>query len=1464
MALATRYLFQFHTISGRDVAIRIDEDGYSGAVLERNLGGSPTLRMDQNNCIQGTSLEIPAECIVEDEFADLYTSDPYKFYVTVTVDGSTAWRGFITPELYSAPWIDPPYDVLLTATDGLGELKMHTYAKLGRQTLEALLSTMLGATGLSMPLKFVSTLEGQGYNALGERTMDVAAANIISDLSIDLDYMEGQTYYDVLQAILTSLHATIRQYRGVWLLVRETDVQDTMTGGPLTVYDTSGTPYDVKEFGSMRTFAVWPVGRLNMEIVPAKNRVKVSSQNHYIDNFFQDPDMAAGTWGGDGTHYDSDGGCYGLEAGQYIEQDVTFPSNDSGTFVGDLDLTVRARQSDPAEAHKMLVAVSAQGLEPNTQTQKTYSLIESFSNPGTYTWAQGTGPATEFEIPAGVNNNSSDCKDYSLRIPFRQLCSYFLTYPPTRFTVKVYNNDSGTVFVHSAKLAATAGYDGMDTTVILGNGARGAAGTVEPAFADTYWTNHELLTFMQNSVFASWAPYQLVLNYLRSTALYAYVPTGEFLAKDYALSVANPRLRMKGKLNEPGLPSVFYETDQVYFLAESWSYDMIQEETDVSMISLPASSLEVVSIRETAWGEGGETDVSAVSVTPASFNIAKDDISFYYLAVNAGPGTSWEVTGIPEWLTFSQTSGTGSASVSFFASSNSGSARSATILIGGVPVNVNQAGVGSDYTLTVTVTPSDASVALKIDGTTTTYTPGMQVTPGSTVQVTVSKTGYATITDTFTMPEASVEKVYNLSQEIWATASWPGKVTASAQNVPVTISDPAGHGWILSWQQEGYRGYITGGSVTSGNATVYTYSIAGTGDAVVNLAVAANTGGQRIIGGNDAPIFFWDEVQGVGEKEYVQFYQLSPAGEVTRVTSVGLNKSTMSKNVGESEQLTATVLPSDATNKTLSWTSSNSSVASVDQDGTVHALRAGTATITASATDGSGKYATCTVTVTGTTVSVTGVTLNTNALSLNVGGEGTLTATVTPSNATNKAVTWSSSNTSVATVSSTGKVTAVAAGSATITVTTSDGGYTATCSVTVTQSTAGSMSAANVVVKSIASSASSELTVANMDTSTLQASCPAAWVTGASVDTSGSIIYVRLTLNPNTTTVGRTTTVTVTGTSTGGTPVTTTFTLTQNARTPSDLPCESMGITGEDNILNSQNRAIYTAQYEPQLTTQNACTWELTDANGQSVAGRVNMTVQGNYATLTVVDDTIDYQGLALKLKVSNYYNASVNHTKDITAYYTAPAASLEVNPGSVGLAADATSDASCALTFRNGLSASDLTITPSGIITSANVLNGKLAVQFTANTGSTARSGAVQIRYDDPVTGSETLVRVTYTQMRKSDVEVYILPVALNISESGGTVTAKMLVNYRNNESGDFTFRGLGYVITGYTSGGQQVFTQSGTLDEKTVASLTFESERYIKTWSGSLGASAYYTLTVHNGTQQSGTITSDGNDFV
>ena len=175
------------------------------------------------------------------------------------------------------------------------------------------------------------------------------------------------------------------------------------------------------------------------------------------------------------------------------------------------------------------------------------------------------------------------------------------------------------------------------------------------------------------------------------------------------------------------------------------------------------------------------------------------------------------------------------------------------------------------------------------------------------------------------------------------------------------------------------------------------------------------------------------------------------------VTGVKLNTETLELFTGNTATLTATVEPENATNKNVTWSTSNASVATVE-NGVVTAVGQSSATITVTTEDG-GKTATCVVTVTAATVPVTGVTLSQTQASLycnRTPNTLALTAKVAPDNATNKAVTWTSSDSAVATVDQNGVVTALARGTAVITATAADGsGANATCTVTVSRYSSG-------------------------------------------------------------------------------------------------------------------------------------------------------------------------------------------------------------------------------------------------------------------------------------------------------------------------------------------------------------------------------------------------------------------------
>ncbi len=171
-----------------------------------------------------------------------------------------------------------------------------------------------------------------------------------------------------------------------------------------------------------------------------------------------------------------------------------------------------------------------------------------------------------------------------------------------------------------------------------------------------------------------------------------------------------------------------------------------------------------------------------------------------------------------------------------------------------------------------------------------------------------------------------------------------------------------------------------------------------------------------------------------------------------RVSSISVSPSSLTLTEGETGRFTATVSPADADDKTVTWKSSAADIVSVGGDGSVTALKPGEATVTVTTQDG-GKTASAKVTVRSKTVAVTGVSLEKTSLTLTEETSETLTATVSPEDATDKSVKWSSDKPEIASVDGSGKVSALKEGKAVVTVTTVDGGKTASCEVTVSKKT---------------------------------------------------------------------------------------------------------------------------------------------------------------------------------------------------------------------------------------------------------------------------------------------------------------------------------------------------------------------------------------------------------------------------
>ena len=258
-----------------------------------------------------------------------------------------------------------------------------------------------------------------------------------------------------------------------------------------------------------------------------------------------------------------------------------------------------------------------------------------------------------------------------------------------------------------------------------------------------------------------------------------------------------------------------------------------------------------------------------------------------------------------------------------------------------------------------------------------------------------------------------------------------------------------------------------------------------------------------------------------------------------KVTGVELTATSTSLNLTTSKTatLTAAITPDDATDKSVTWSVSGDAVA-LDNHAdsltrTVTAVKGGTATITVTAKDGSGKSDSVEIRVEDNTpVSVESVSLNKTSTTLTVGASETLTAKVLPTNATNQAVSWSSSAPNIASVSN-GTITAKAVGTAVITVTTDDGKKTATCTVTVNPS--GSPTISNTTL-TLNVGKSSALSVNNLPTgATVSWSIPNSSIAKLSA-TSG-------------------TSITVTGVTVGG-PVRVTATVKNGSTTIATLSCD--------------------------------------------------------------------------------------------------------------------------------------------------------------------------------------------------------------------------------------------------------------------------------------------------------------------
>lgn len=586
MAYGELYRFVFDAANGPEVTISVAKKDYTGAVSSRAVGGSAVLKRERSGHILGSSLEWAAECLVEDEFADLYTSDPTLYQVTVKFGASRVWRGFITPELYSAPWVNAPYDITLTASDNLAELKNYDFQKQGDKTVRELLVLLLAKTNQGITnITAISSLSGDGESLI--------------NLTVNVDALAGSTYYDVLDSLLESLHACIRIDSGTlsWIVSRETDISNY-----------SGISY-IALSSLSRSGQMFPVGNLSMEIEPARKELTVSEEIHAANvaksfdsanvvTLRDTPKWITSEYGstveltsapafamaGTPERIDSIAGTLFTKLVSGRRYTLTFRAQNSGFFVGK--------------------TVLKWGLLIRDGNGRAIY----YDDNGNYT---ATYPGNDYPLSQELTPDFAEYS-YNFVIPQKVGSSEFAPAQGSFSARCVREGDGATVWSATAKLAdvrlSVSDFpDGLSTRVVLDNSARSAGDEVNLQFgADMARAR---LNAIQEKKFTS-------------AAITTAQDFNAFMAIDNALSVATPRLRLSGIVmfktaaawRFPEFIRTTHTTaDNLDYIVEQYSFNLITGEIDLSMLSLPAASLSYTELitsnvyGQSSGGSGGSS-----------------------------------------------------------------------------------------------------------------------------------------------------------------------------------------------------------------------------------------------------------------------------------------------------------------------------------------------------------------------------------------------------------------------------------------------------------------------------------------------------------------------------------------------------------------------------------------------------------------------------------------------------------------------------------------------------------------------------------------------------------------------------------------------------------------------------------------------------------------------------------------
>lgn len=283
MARALAYVLQFESeVYQHNHLIEIWEEGFIGTPTNLRMGMSGMIsKRERDGGIYGTSMELKLESTLDSQLIKLYTSDSKKFLVRHYRNNVLVQSGLIVPEQYSEEYIAAPYDIAVTATDGLGLLKEQNYNYFGRHTVLEVLKYCLDSTGVILDFDLICELTESGADP---------ARSILAQRTIDGEHWRGRTIYDVLTELSATFRAFITQHNGRWRFARYSDLQSQSMIYTNALTYLISLPNNSFVLGNLNN-DIYPIGALNFAIDPAFKSVKFTRTYAKRASFFSNPEF---------------------------------------------------------------------------------------------------------------------------------------------------------------------------------------------------------------------------------------------------------------------------------------------------------------------------------------------------------------------------------------------------------------------------------------------------------------------------------------------------------------------------------------------------------------------------------------------------------------------------------------------------------------------------------------------------------------------------------------------------------------------------------------------------------------------------------------------------------------------------------------------------------------------------------------------------------------------------------------------------------------------------------------------------------------------------------------------------------------------------------------------------------------------------------------------------------------------